>query len=237
MWRFRLVAALAAVLSGCALLQPSMTPQVADRQEYARFIRLAPALMQSRHLADANLAWYDAGRPRGSWGRTMFRMVSPDFLFGEESHDVYMGETFRGTRTPMSHELFDADGFGFSIVHPTQRLSLRLLARLDWNGDGGRDWLMRCTVETFRGNRVRWYYVLAPEPASAGEMTHGVIIATVDERGLAQPLVTMRDSASYGKPRESMPPTEVIDGLPGEFRVTEPPSAEQPAGGVQERDI
>ncbi len=236
MWRFCLAAVFAAALSGCAL-RPAMTPQVADTRGYAQLIRLAPALMQARHLADADLSFHSAGRPKGGWGQTMFRMVSPDFLFGEDGHDVYLGETFRGTRTPMSREYFDADGYGFFIVHPTQRLSLRLLARVDWNGDGAWDWLMRCTVETFRGSRVRHYYVLAPEPAAAGQMTHGVIMAAVDEMGLARPLVALRDISSYGKDADAAPPTEVKEGLPGDFRVTEPPSAARPAGGVQERDI
>ena len=110
-----------------------------------------------------------------------------------------------------------------------------MLAVVDWNGDKTEDWLVRCTVESFKGNRVRHYYVLAPAPKGS-EMTHGIILASVEEMGYAKPIVDVRDVSSYGK-GEEMPPTDVEDVLPGDTTVTTPPSGEKPSGGVQEVNI
>lgn len=242
MWRSVISLCLAVLTglscAGCGLMERTMTPQVANTPDYVRLLRLIPREMQRQGLADENLAYQDAGSPRGKYGEAMYNMVSPDFLFGETGHDIYLGETFHATETPLSHYYPDRDGQGFAIVHASQKLSLRFMARLDWNHDGSWDWLMRCTVETFKGNRVRHYYVLAPEPATAEQMTHGTIMAVVDERGLARPLVQVRDTSAYGKKTEEMPITDVTDGLPGDLRMTEPPSMSgQEQGGVQERNI
>lgn len=53
------------------------------------------------------------------------------------------------TRTPyaQSHVFRDKDGQGFSIVHPSQKLSVRMLAVVDWNGDGVEEWLARCVLK------------------------------------------------------------------------------------------
>ncbi len=228
---------LAVLLSGCSLFMGSKNPQVADNKEYAKLIRLLPGQMQKQGLADASLAYADAGSPSGDYATRMFRQLSPDFLFGEKAHEVYLGDTFHATLTPMSHEYMDKDRRGFYISHPSQKLSMRLLARVDWNQDGQWDWLMLCTVETFKGSRVRSYYVLAPEPQNSKEMTHGVIFASVTERGFAKPQIELRDISDYGTIEEGMAPTEVTEALPGERSVTEPPSKQTEQGGIQEREI
>ncbi len=228
---------LAVLLSGCSLFFGSKTPQVADNREYAKLIRLLPGQMQKQGLADASLAYADAGTPSGDYAQRMFKQLSPDFLFGEKRHEVYLGDTFHATLTPSSHEYMDKDKRGFYISHPSQKLSMRLLARVDWNQDGEWDWLMLCTVEQYMGGRVHSYYVLAPEPKNAKEMTHGVIFACVTERGLAKPEIELRDISDYGRKDEGMAPTDVTEGLPGERAVTEPPSKQAEKGGIQERDI
>ena len=220
---------------GCALMGKGA--EVVDNREYARLIRTLPNVMKAQGLADDNLAYTDRGRPEGKFGDRMFAQLSPDFLFNEQGHHIYFGSNFHATLTPSSRVYPDSDGQGFAIVHPTQRLAMRMLAVLDWNGDKKDDWLMRCTVESFRGNRVRHYYVLAPAPQGR-EMTHGTILASVEEMGLARPIVNVRDLSSYGRSDE-MPPTDVEDVRPGETTVTVPPSSsgDTQSGGVQEVDI
>ncbi len=222
-------------LSGCALGGGGAA--VVDNTEYARLIRTLPKVMQAQGLADADLRYTDTGRPDGKFSELMFAQLSPDFLFGEQGHHIYFGENFHATLTPKSRVYPDSDGQGFAIVHPTQRLHMRMLAVLDWNKDTQEDWLMRCTIESFRGNRVRHYYVLAPVPAPVrGAMTHGTILASVEEMGLARPIVHVRDTAGYGR-GEELPPTEVEDVLPGSATMVTPPARSVPAGGVQERDL
>ena len=221
------------VTSGCALMGKGA--EVVDNREYARLIRTLPKVMQAQGLADENLAYTDRGRPSGKFSDIMFAQLSPDFLFNEQGHHIYFGSNFHATLTPSSRVYPDSDGQGFAIVHPTQRLAMRMLAVVDWNGDKTEDWLVRCTVESFKGNRVRHYYVLAPAPKGS-EMTHGTILASVEEMGYAKPIIDVRDISSYGK-GEEMPPTDVEDVLPGDTTVTTPPSGEKPSGGVQEVNI
>lgn len=211
--------------------------QVVDTREYTRLIRTLPKVMQAQGLSDADLTYVDRGRPEGRFADLMFAHLSPDFLFAEQGHHIYLGENFHATLTPKSKVYPDSDGQGFAIVHPTQRLHMRMLAVLDWNRDKTEDWLMRCTVETFRGNRVRHYYVLAPAPArEKNAMTHGTILASVEEMGLARPIVNVRDISGYGR-AEEVPPTEVEDVLPGSATMVTPPAREVPVGGVQEREL
>ncbi|HIV99965.1 MAG TPA: hypothetical protein H9894_02085 [Candidatus Desulfovibrio intestinipullorum] len=223
------------LLAGCAQ-GSGRSAEVVDNGEYARLIRLFPKQMQAQGLADTGLAYHDAGKPDGQFGTLMFDRLSPDFLFNEKGHHIYLGATFHQTLTPSSRVYPDRDGQGFAIVHPSQRLAMRMLAVVDWNRDDHDDWLMRCTVETFRGNRVRHYYVLAPAP-SGREMTHGTILASVEEMGLARPILQARDMSGYGRSEDELPPTVVEDALPGERPVTAPPTHDKSSGGVQERDI
>lgn len=225
------------LLPGCALLHRN-APEVVDNGEYARLVRTFPKLMAEHGLAETDLTYVDAGAPDDRFGDALFKRLSPSFLNGEKSHDVYLGHTFRETLTPSSRVYPDRDGQGFAIVHPSQKLSMRMLAVVDWNPeDNHRDWLSLCTVETFKGNRVRRYYVLSPEPAPGSvEPVEGAVMAVVTDRGPASPILETRDMSGYGVD-DSIPPTVVEDHAPGEAPVTAPPSKEEPQGGVVERDI
>ncbi len=234
MWRYCLILPLLVILAGCALLRRDLTPQIVDKDEYATLVRLAPGLMTSRGLTGENVG---LASPGGNWGRVLFARLSPDFLYGETGHEVYMGATFRASKTPSSHEYFDVDGNGFFIMHPSQRLAMRFLARLDWDGDGRWDWLIRCTVRTFRGDRTRHYYVLAPEP-EGNAMAHGIIAVVVDDRGPVTPLVRVLDLSDYGREEDSGPKTEINFHLAGDRRVTEPPDRQEVLPDpLHERDI
>ncbi len=231
--------ALALSLSACGLMRGA---EVVDDGEYKRLIRLMPKEMQAQGLADASLAYRDLGAPAGKFGKALFERISPDFLFRENLPYIYLGETFRRTLTPKSRVTFDADGQGFVILHPTQRLHMRMLAVTDWNRDKTLDWLMLCTVESYRGNRTVRYYVLAPEPRGP-EPAHGTIMASVEDMGPAMPIVNVRDLSGYGA-GDAIPPTEVEELVPGQKPVTTPPAvgrgaagAPGPDGGVRERDI
>ncbi len=225
-----LLLTLAFALSGCA------GSCVVDQQGYAQMLKRFPSEMQSRGIASLETT---SAVPSPSYGEVLYKRLSPDFIYGEQGHHLYMGENFHKTLTPHSRLTMDGDGRGFSIAHPTQRLAMRMLAVVDWNGDGDLEWLTRCTVETYRGGKMREYYVLVPDPANNQGMLHGMICATADmpAAGLA-PVTKVRDTSSFGKKEESIPKTEVHESLPGERMVTQPPSAEQPRqGGIQERDI
>ena len=222
---------LALALSGCA-----GSPCVVDQQGYSQMLKRFPSEMQARGIASLESS---SNVPSPSYGEVLYKRLSPDFIYGEQGHHLYMGENFHKTLTPHSRLTMDRDGRGFSIAHPTQRLAMRMLAVVDWNGDGDLEWLARCTVESYRGGKVRDYYVLVPDPDENQGMLHGMICATADSagRGLA-PVTNVRSTASFGSKEEAIPETEVHESLPGERMVTQPPSEEQPRqGGIQERRL
>ncbi len=223
-------------LSGCALLGgPEQGAKLVDKGGFEEVKRLAPGLFHAQGLDLQELPVLDDGRERGSYGELVFKRLSPEFLYGEKAHDVYLGKSFRETLTPSSRVYHDRDGGGFRIVHPTQSLSMRLLAVVDWNVDGRPDWLLRCVIESFRGGKVRTYYLLAPDPGKAPKV-QGSVLAVVDGMGAARPVVSIRDVSSYGREAE-LPPTEVSDSRPGERTVTEPPKASRGPDPLRERDL
>lgn len=225
------------VLAGCAL----SGPQVVDDKDYAQMIRRFPKVMQEKGFADSQLHYTAALKfGSGHYGEVLHNRLSPDFLYTEQKpgQDVYLGDTFHETLTPMSHEYMDKDGAGFRIVHPSQKVSVRMLAVLDWNGDGKDDWLVLCRVENYRGSLTRDYYLLLPDPDSVRGMLHAVVAATAESRGAGlTPVTSLRNTDAFGKKDAEMPQTKVKELEPGRETVTEPPSSKHPEGGVQERNI
>ena len=137
---FLLVLVLLTFLGGCAA---SGSPHAVDEKGCSRFAHLFPKAAQERGIDGLTTSGFDSER----YGDVLFRQLSPDFINQEPGHDIYLGENFHRTLTPQSHVFRDKDGQGFSIVHPSQKLSVRMLAVVDWNGDGVEEWLARAVLK------------------------------------------------------------------------------------------
>ena len=144
---FLLVLVLLTFLGGCAA---SGSPHAVDERGCSRFAHLFPKAAQERGIDGLTTSGFDSER----YGDVLFRQLSPDFINQEPGHDIYLGENFHRTLTPQSHVFRDKDGQGFSIVHPSQKLSVRMLAVVDWNGDGVYDHATICVGRNNSGTAI-----------------------------------------------------------------------------------
>lgn len=229
---FLLVLVLLTFLGGCAA---SGSPHAVDERGCSRFAHLFPKAAQERGIDGLTTSGFDSER----YGDVLFRQLSPDFINQEPGHDIYLGENFHRTLTPQSHVFRDKDGQGFSIVHPSQKLFVRMLAVVDWNGDGVEEWLARCRVENYIGGLISDYYLLVPVPRTPQEMVHATIAASAESYGAGyRPAARLRDTSSFGRKSEEMPETKVEDYRPGQTAITAPPAAgSAEKAHVQERDL
>jgi hypothetical protein len=226
---------LVALLAGCGVKPVT----VIDENGFIQVAQRMPEELQARHLLTEDGSWLTAFSPAGrrEYGDTLFRRLSPSFMFGDSGH-VYLGETFAATLLLESRVRHRPNGF--HINHPTQELDLSMVAILDWNDDGEQEWLVSCLVEPKKGGLARTYYVLVPPPRDAGERFRGTVAAVYECFGLACNLY-VRDSRHITRTAADplAPPTEVQDLTPGLQPVTRPPD-KKPARdgfGLEERNL
>ncbi|MDR3357387.1 MAG: hypothetical protein LBN96_00700 [Desulfovibrio sp.] len=226
---------LVALLAGCGVKPVT----VIDENGFARLAQRMPKELQARRLLTDDGSWLMAFSPlgRGEYGETLFRRLSPSFMFGDSGH-VYLGETFAATLLQTSRVRHRSNGF--SISHPTQEIDLDMVAILDWNDDGEDEWLVSCLVEPKKGGLTRTYYVLVPPPRDAGERLGGTVAAVYECFGLACNLY-VRDSRGVTRTAADplAPPTEVQDLTPGLQTVTTPPDKKtaESEDGLGEHDL
>ena len=172
------------------------------------------------------------------YGKALFTRLSPDFLF-EDSVGVLPAATFAsGIRHSDRVLMREA---GFTIQGLRQNIAVNMIAVTDWNGDGRKDWLVSCLVDTPRGGKSRDYYVVIADPPEQGAL-RGSVVAIYESFGLAGRLYmresTLADQNGAGSPSGGAAPTVVEDTVPGLKPVTTPPgSAPSPKEGLEERSL
>lgn len=144
------------LLTGCG----TRTVAVIDDKGFAEMSRRMPEEMRARKLLTQEGDYYSRPAAARPYGDILFATLSPDFLFDDTGGHVYLGETFRATRTPSSRVSLRENGF--TLRHPTQIVTVAMLGELDWDDNGSDEWLVSCRVEPLRGSRVRTYYLLRP---------------------------------------------------------------------------
>ncbi len=226
---------LPALCCACATTRPV---DVVEKKDFIQMARAMRTEMQSRGLLDKD-GFYKETIPAASdgvaYGEILYRQLSPSFMFDDTAGHVYLGETFRATRTPRSR--VQQHAHGFTIFHPTQTLRVTMLAIADWDDDGEKEWIVSCRVVPLRGGRTREYYLLVPPPKHAKERLSGTVVAVNDCFGLACTLYVKKTAA----PRrgEEIAATPVEDVAPGLENVTEAPAtgAARKSGGLEERSL
>ncbi|MDR3319861.1 MAG: hypothetical protein LBS77_02730 [Desulfovibrio sp.] len=216
---FLVLLCFAALFAGCGVKPVTVVDEIRFDQMAKRMTRE----LQARHIltSDRSRIFAFSFDSFKDYGDTLFHRLSPSFIFGDSGH-VYPGKTFAATMQPESRVQHNANGF--SINHPTQKLDLNMIAVVDWNDDGEKEWLVSCLVEPKRGGLTRTYYVLVPPPRDGTERLEGTVAAIYECLGLACNLY-VRDSKSITRAAADplALPTEVQDLMPGLQPVTTPP--------------
>lgn len=195
--------------------------------------------MQARNILDGSGRYLDTPLlgEQHDYGKRLFECLSPSFMLNDAGH-VYLGESLAATVSSKSRVRHHANGF--SINHPTQILTVNMLAVADWDNDGTKEWIVSCLVEPKRGGRTRTYYLLVPPlDGTAKNPVQATVAAVWECFGLACNLYVR--NSKHLEPAASDPaqePTLVQDIIPGLQTVTEPPKKVQKGTGrLGERDI
>lgn len=227
---------LPALLCACAATRPV---EIVEKNAFIQMARTLRVEMRQRRLLDKDGACQETlfGTDRRvPYGDILYQRLSPSFMFDDTVGHVYLGETFRATRTP--HSRVQHDPNGFTIRHPTRSVRVTMLAITDWDGDGEREWIVSCRTDPLRGGRTREYYLSVPPPKSPYERLNGTVIAVNDCFGLACTLYvkTSSDPRRGARNDDAVP---VEDVTPGLENVTEAPQHGSGAqrGGLEERSL
>lgn len=224
------------LLAGCG----ARTVAVIDDKGFAEMSRRMPDEMRARKLLTQEGEYFSRPATVRPYGDILYNTLSPDFLFDDTGGHVYLGETFRTTRTPSSRISIRKNGF--VLRHPTQIVSVAMLGELDWDDNSTDEWLVSCRVEPLRGSRVRTYYLLVPPPVRRGQPLKASVAALYECYGLACTMYVNHALVLRGEGNSSgEPATPVQDSVPGLQQVTEPPAAGKSgsaaADGLEERSL
>lgn len=230
-WRkFSVLGALLAILAGCSgrsvdVVQPHLFKIMADRMSEE---------LIARNILDNSRA-YVAGfwSAPAAYGTELFQRLSPDCLF-EDTVTVLPGSTF-SLSTKHSDKVLMSDA-GFIISGMRQTITVNMIAITDWDGDGRKDWLVSCLVETPRGGKNRDYYVVIADPPDEGAL-RGLVVAVYEFSGLVGRLY-LRENRTAAEATRNGDTAVLEESVPGLRPITAPPQgAPSRGGGVQERPL
>lgn len=217
-------------LSACAKMA------IFDQEGYEDMAKRMPKELTSRSLPSTHADVENAlQKSKEAYGRILFNQLSPEFMHGETAQ-YYIGETFAETMQPQRSRVRHKEN-GFIIEHVSQRITVSMLAKADWNGDGDMEWIVSCTVVPKKGGHTKTWYLLVPPPENKEEILQGTPCALWDCFGQSCTL-SLRDASKIRRTvKENTPLTEVKEFVPGEKTITTPPSEKTGNSALQERAL
>ena len=187
-----------------------------------------------RQSYDTALNEIQNGRKVSHWMWYIFPQIYG--LGYSETAQYYIGETFAETMQPQRSRVRHKEN-GFIIEHVSQRITVSMLAKADWNGDGDMEWIVSCTVVPKKGGHTKTWYLLVPPPENKEEILQGTPCALWDCFGQSCTL-SLRDASKIRRTvKENAPLTEVKEFVPGEKTITTPPSEKTGNSALQERAL
>lgn len=223
----------AALLNGCAtksidVVQPEQFKILADHMSKE---------LRARNVLDDNNAYVAPlfSSATNDYGQQLFNRLSPAFIFEDSAYNMSYASFNSSVSASDRSRVSDN---GFTIDYLRQKVTVNMVALLDWNGDGATDWLVSCFVEPRNGARTRDYTVIISDPKPEGPL-QAQVVGVYECFGLACTLY-MRDSAITPPPSAEQD-GKAVDTVPGLKPITLPPGSALPAGaqeeGLQERNL
>lgn len=211
-----LILGLALSLAGCA----AKTVSVVNETEFTIMAgRLAP-LLREHGVLDGNNAYavplFASGdnSPAGV-GESLFSRLSPAFRFKVDPS--LLPPTFAASRG--RDDTLELRRDGFVMDRGAERITVVLLAVVDWDRNGAGEWLLLCRVATPRTGGLLDYYLLIERP-DVPVLQPRLLAAWDCRSGHCRLFVTA--PGKKGK-NELDPEDPVIEVEAGEHNVTLPP--------------
>lgn len=223
----------------CSAFMAGCAGKTVDVVQPAQFKILADHMSKeliAHNLLDSSRAYVSPliSSVAGDYGPQLYKRLSPAFIFEDTAYGMN-ASTFASSVTPSDRAKVDENGFVIKYLQRT--VTVNMVALVDWDGDGNKDWLVSCMVEPHNGARTRDYTIIIPDPKTEGPL-QGRVIGVYECFGLACTLY-MRESASA--PTSAELESNTSDTVPGLKPVTQPPGTNLPAsakeGKLQERPL
>lgn len=226
-------------LLSCTLFLSACSGKSVDVVQPKQFKILADHMSKeliAHNLLDDNRSYVSPLMSSSSndYGPQLYKRLSPSFIF-EDSAFGMNASTFAASVTPGDRAKVGDNGF--TITYLGRKVSVNMIALVDWNNTGNKDWLVSCLVEPHNGARTRDYTILIPNPPTEGPL-QAKVIGVYECFGLACTLY-MRESTTPPPPSEAN--SNVTDTVPGLKPVTLPPGSALPSNAkennLQERTL
>ncbi|MGN0008639.1 MAG: hypothetical protein ACI33N_03160 [Desulfovibrionaceae bacterium] len=225
--------ALPLLMAGCG-----RPVQIVDQAAFTEMARRMPEEMQARSIVDRSNSYREAlfGPADEAYGRILFGRLSPDFL--PEKAAMFRARTFRElaagsrARTSISRS-------SFTLETVSQKIMVRMIGILDWEGAGRNSWLVSCLFQPRVGRSLE-QYLLIPTPVAERGVLQARPAAMYECFGSACTMY-VRDSAVPAAPAPAADPlserTTVRESLPGLNQITTPPQEQRPDSSLRERSL
>lgn len=223
----------------CSTLAAGCASKTVDVVQPAQFKILADHMgkeLVAHALLDSNGSYVSPliSGSTNDYGPQLYKRLSPSFIFEDTAYGMN-ATSFASSVTPYDRAKVGENGFVIKYLQRT--VTVNMVALVDWDGDGTKDWLVSCLVEPHNGARTRDYTIIIPAAAAEGPL-QGRVIGVYECFGLACTLY-MRESALAPAPAELE--SNASDTVPGLKPVTLPPGSKLPANAkednLQERSL
>lgn len=226
-------------LLSCTLVLSACSGKSVDVVQPQQFKILADHMSKeliAHNLLDDNRSYVSpfVSSSSNDYGPQLYKRLSPSFIFDDSAYGM-SASSFAASVTPGDRAKVNDNGFVINYLR--QKVTVNMIALVDWDNDGNKDWLVSCLVEPHNGARTRDYTILIPNPPAEGPL-QAKVIGVYECFGLACTLY-MRESATAPTPAENA--SNVSDTVPGLKPVTLPPGSALPNNakeeGLQERTL
>lgn len=197
-------------LCSCGPAKNMQTIQIINAQEFNVLVKRMSEELRAMGIIDEANAWYEP-------------MISSSFSSAGEELYENLTLSFLSSANDITHASFLKDGTGsrleikataFRLMRGEDRITVDLIAVLDWNMDDEEDWLVRYSLEPERAKRASRYYYL--------------VITDVEARPMYAEVIAMKDAFDgsfkvFQNTNETNSFTSEFDA--GTFSVLEKPQA------------
>lgn len=220
------------LLSGCA----GKTVDVVQSQQFKILADHMGKELIARNLLDEQGSYVAPmfSSSTEDYGPQLYKRLSPSFIFEDNAYGM-ASASFASSVTPSDRAKVGNNGFVIKYLQRT--VTVNMIAVVDWDNNGQKDWLVSCLVEPHNGARTRDYTIIIPAPKSEGPL-QARVIGVYECFGLACTLY-MRESST--PPLATEAANGATDTVPGLKPVTLPPGSALPPGAkdgaLQERTL
>ncbi|MDR2696738.1 MAG: hypothetical protein LBC79_10230 [Deltaproteobacteria bacterium] len=164
------------------------------------------------------------------YGDILFRQLSPSFRYHADN-PMTVPTTFAESAASMQD--VQIHSYGFTLTQGLDTITLNLIARSDWEGNGRQEWLLSCKVTSGGAPVSRTYYLALPDLEKEGVLSARILAVFECLAYDCKLHLPNAGEASYA------PESPVLESMPGQRAITSPPAKPSvpPAAGARKPGV